>query len=53
MYFVSLHGHAVSAAPGASGDPTECSAGTNGASGPIASRTAVPIRVMIRIEVTT
>jgi hypothetical protein len=53
MYLTSLHGQATSGSPGASGLPTECRAGTNGASSPIAASTALPIRVMIRIEATT
>jgi hypothetical protein len=53
MYLVALHGQATSACPGSSGAPTECSAGTNGASAPIAASTRVPIRVMIRIDATT
>src|SRR3954447_18751291 len=53
MYFVSLHGQGTSASPGASGLPSECRAGTNGASSPIAASTAVPIRVMIRMLATT
>src|SRR5262245_24710446 len=53
MYLVWLHGHGTSDWPGSSGAPIECSAGTKSAPSPIASRTAVPIRVMIRIEATT
>src|SRR5262245_48291232 len=53
MYLVWLHGHVTSASPGCSGAPTECSAGTKSAPSPIASRTAEPMRVMIRIDATT
>ena len=53
MYFVSLHGHGTSACPGASGAPTEWTARTNDPRSSIARSAAVPIRVMIRIEVTT
>src|SRR5215217_9103334 len=53
MYLVSLHGHATSAWPGSSGAPTECMAGTNGRSSPIASRMALPMRAMTRMETTT
>src|SRR5580693_374380 len=53
MYFSSLHGQATSASPSASGTPTECTAGTKKPSVPIASRAALPIRVMTFIEITT
>ena len=53
MYLVSLHGHATSCWPSASGMPTECTAGTKNPSSPIASSAALPIRVMIFMEMTT
>jgi hypothetical protein len=54
MYFTSLHGHGTSSCPGASGMPTECSAGTNQASvSSIFRSTSVPIRAMIRMLITT
>jgi hypothetical protein len=53
MNLVSLQGQATSSWPGCSGAPTECSAGTNQASSPIAASTSVPMRVMMRIEATT
>jgi hypothetical protein len=54
MYLLSaLHGHGTSSTPSASGIPTECRQGTNSPSSPSASRAAVPIRVMIRIETAT
>ena len=56
MYLVSLHGHATSAWPSASGMPTECSAGTHLQSSPISSiarRISVPIRAMTRMETVT
>ena len=53
MYLMSLQGHGTSASPGASGSPTECTAGTKKPSSPSASSAAWPIRVMIRIETTT
>ena len=53
MYLVWLHGHGTSCSPGSSGAPMECRAATNGASSPIRSSTAVPIRAMIRIDATT
>src|SRR5271154_7053238 len=53
MYFSELHGQATSAWPGSRGAPTECTAGTKKPSSPIASRAALPIRVMIFIEMTT
>src|SRR3954453_21942927 len=53
MYLVSLHGQATSSSPSASGLPTECTAGTKNPSLPIASSAALPIRVMIFIEMTT
>ena len=54
MYlFSASHGHGTSAWPGSSGAPTECRHGTNSPSSPSASRAAVPIRVMIRIETAT
>ncbi len=53
MYLTGLHGHGTSACPGASGAPTECTARTNSPDDSIAASAAEPIRVMIRIEVTT
>src|SRR3954453_10211999 len=53
MYLVSLHGQATSSSPSASGLPTECTAGTKNPSLPIASSAALPMRVMIFIEMTT
>ena len=53
MYLVSWHGHGTSACPGASGAPTECTHRTNVPLCSIARSASVPIRVMIRIEVTT
>ena len=53
MYLVSLHGHGTSACPGASGAPTEWTARTKEPRSSISRSAAVPIRVMIRIEVTT
>src|SRR6476620_10762377 len=53
MYLVSLHGHGTSAWPGSSGAPTECMAGTNGRSSPMASRMWLPMRAMTRMETTT
>jgi len=53
MYLVSLHGHGTSACPGPSGAPTEWTARTKDPRCSISRRAAAPIRVMIRIEVTT
>src|SRR3954451_23057301 len=53
MYFVSLHGQGTSCWPAASGMATECTAGTKNPSEPIASSAALPIRVMIFMEMTT
>jgi hypothetical protein len=53
MYLVSLQGHATSAWPASSGAPTLCTQGTKKPSSPISSRAGVPIRVMIRMDVTT
>ena len=54
MYFWSLlHGHATSRWPTASGAPTECTHGTNTPSLPSTSKTARPMRVMIRMLTTT
>ena len=56
MYLVSLHGHATSAWPSASGMPTECRAGTHFTSSPISSilrSTSVPMRAMTRMETVT
>ena len=53
MYLVSLQGQDTSCWPSSSGAPTECMAGTNGRSVPIASRMWLPMRAMTRIETTT
>jgi hypothetical protein len=53
MYLTGLHGHGTSAWPGRSGAPTEWTARTKNPSVPSWSSTAVPIRVMIRIEAAT
>src|SRR4051812_39573644 len=54
MYLLSaLHGHGTSAWPGSSGAPTECRHGTNSPSAPSTSRAPLPMRVMIRMLVTT
>src|SRR5256885_7938607 len=53
MYLVSEHGQATSCCPGARGTMTECRHGTNSAWSPIFSSTAVPMRVMMRIDTTT
>src|ERR1700722_15482900 len=53
MYFVVLQGHDTSRAPSTSGAPTECTHGTNSPSAPSTSYTARPMRVMIRMLVTT
>ena len=53
MYLVSLHGHATSSAPGASGAPTLCRALTKPSLSSMRSSACLPIRVMIRIETTT
>ena len=54
MYLLSaLQGQGTSSSPAASGMPTECTQGTNSPSAPSASRAALPIRVMIRIEAAT
>ena len=54
MYLVSLHGQATSSWPSSSGVPTECSAGTNGASSSsILRSTLVPMRAITRIEAVT
>ena len=53
MYFVALHGHGTSAAPGSSGAPTEWTARTNEPRCSIHRSAGVPIRVMIRIETAT
>src|SRR5574343_1380122 len=54
MYLVSgLHGQATSFSPWPSGAPTVCTHGTNAPSVPSSSTTALPIRVMVRMLVTT
>ena len=53
MYLVSEQGHVTSCSPSASGLPTVCTAGTKKPSSPISSSAAVPMRVMIRMLVTT
>ena len=53
IYLLSgLQGQGTSLSPGRSGFPTECTQGTKKPS-PSASRTADPIRVMIRIDTAT
>jgi hypothetical protein len=52
MYFSSLQGQAASAWPGSSGAPTVCTVLTHGLPAAICSRTSVPTRVMMPIEVT-
>ena len=46
-------GQGTSACPGASGAPTECTHGMKSPSSPSVSMTAWPIRVMIRMLITT
>src|SRR6202451_1634968 len=53
MYLTELQGHATSAWPGSNGAPTEWTARTNEPVSSIERSAGVPIRVMIRIEVTT
>ena len=54
MYLWSgSQGHATSFSPGASGAPTEWTAGTKSPVSRISSRAAVPMRVMIRMLTTT
>ena len=54
MYLCSLlDGHGTSSSPSSSGAPTECRPGTKSPSSPSSSRTARPMRVMIRIETAT
>ncbi len=53
MYLVSLHGHETSACPGASGAPSECTAGTKKPSSPMASNAAWPMRVITFMEMAT
>ena len=54
MYLLSaLHGHGTSSWPSASGAPTECRHGTKSPSSPITSSASWPMRVMIRMFVTT
>src|SRR5680860_1467103 len=54
MYLVSLHGHATSFSPSASGAPTEWRAGTNLAlTSSIRRSTLVPIRAITVIDATT
>src|SRR5688572_16856730 len=50
---LSLHGQATSFLPGVSGEPTECTQGTNGRSSPSQSATARPMRVMMRMLTAT
>src|ERR1035437_1006659 len=47
------HGHETSAWPGLSGAPTECRHGMNEPFAPSLSRTAWPMRVMMRMLTTT
>jgi hypothetical protein len=54
MYLVSLQGQGTSCWPGASGAPTECSAGTKKASSSSSRRRIlVPQRAMTRMDATT
>ncbi len=54
MYFVSgSHGHGTSSSPGTSGAPTEWRQGTKSPAARMAARAGAPIRVMIRMFVTT
>src|SRR2546426_404279 len=54
MYLLSaLHGQGISATPGASGAPTECTQGTHGPSDPSTSSAPFPILVMIRMLTAT
>ena len=54
MYLLSaLHGHATSSSPSSKRAPTECRQGTNSPSAPITSSASWPMRVMIRMFVTT
>ncbi len=53
MYFVSLHGHATSSSPSASGAPTEWTQGTKVPSSPSCSSAPAPMRVMIRMLTAT
>ena len=53
MYLVSLHGHGTSASPGSSGAPSVCTAGTKKPSSPMASRAALPMRVITFMEMAT
>ena len=54
MYLVSLHGHGTSAWPSSSGMPTECRAGTNGASSSSIRRsTWLPMRAITRMRAVT
>ena len=52
MNFSSLHGHATSCSPGASGAPTECTVRTHGAPAAIRAATSAPTRVMMPMETT-
>ena len=54
MYLVvGLQGQRLSFSPWASGAPTECTQGTNSPLVPSTSNTALPMRVMVRMLVTT
>lgn len=53
MYLVLLHGHGTSAWPSASGAPTVCTALTKSPSSPSWSSTALPMRVITRIDTAT
>ncbi len=53
MYLVELHGHGTSSRPGSSGAPTLCTALTNVPSSPSSSSTALPMRVIVRMETAT
>src|SRR5262245_17260643 len=53
MYLVLLQGQRLSFCPTSSGAPTECRQGTKRPSDPNCSRTALPMRVMMRMFATT
>lgn len=53
MYLVVLHGHGTSSWPSARGAPSVWTALTKKPSVPSSSRTACPMRVMVRIETAT
>jgi hypothetical protein len=53
MHLSGLHDHGTSSCPGSRGAPTACTALTNRPPSSIGRSAGVPIRVMIRIDVTT